>query len=236
MLTELADHDSRKDGFLDRILLVMPATSVGSDWTDETVADASKAAWAGTLAGLRTFPLEVMEDGMPGYRAVPFSAAAKEAWVAWWNAHAAETRSPDLPATLIGPWGKLRNYAARLALVFHYLWLVQTHAEEGDVGAPSVERAARVVEYLKGHLRVVYGRLRQTPEDDLVFEVLDWVRQRGGEVTARDLVHARKVTPTARAKKVLAELEERGYGRTELRAAANGKRVRWFVFEPGAGH
>ena len=69
------------------------------------------------LLRLRALDLLVAEDGVPGYRLVRFSAAAKEAWVAWWDAHAAEMASPELPAELLGPWGKLKSYAARLALV-----------------------------------------------------------------------------------------------------------------------
>jgi len=51
-----------------------------------------------------------MDDGSLGYHVVHFSPAGREAWVAWWDGHAAEMRSPDLPAQLIGPWGKLRSY------------------------------------------------------------------------------------------------------------------------------
>jgi hypothetical protein len=78
----------------------------------------------------------------------------------------------------------------------------------------------------------VYGRLRQTPEDNHLLEVLNWIRQRGGQCTARDLVRAKKVTPTSHAKKMLTELAERDYGRIEWREARNGKKVQWFVFDP----
>jgi uncharacterized membrane protein len=98
--------------------------------------------------------------------------------------------------------------------------------------AASVERAIRLIEYFKGHLRLVYGRMRQTPEDSHLFEVLDWVRQQGGRCTARELVRAKKVTPTPAAKKMLTELEERGYGRLEWREAKNGKKVQYFIFDP----
>src|SRR5262249_31406969 len=147
------------------------------------------------------------------------------AWVAWWNAHAAEMRGPDLPAQLIGPWGKLRSYAARIALVLHYLWLVQSEDDEGDLEPPCVERAVRLINYYKSHLRRVYGRLRQTPEDNQLLEVLDWIRRQGGRCTARDLVRNKKVTPTAKAKKMLTELQDRGYGRLESVEAKNNKKV-----------
>src|SRR5262249_52450211 len=45
MLSELADHQGRKEGFFDRILFVLPPASSGADWTEGTVSPASKTAW-----------------------------------------------------------------------------------------------------------------------------------------------------------------------------------------------
>jgi hypothetical protein len=232
MLSELADYQGRNDGFLHRILFVFPRASVGADWTEGTVSRDTKDAWARTLAGLRRLAMEELDDGVLGYRVVRFSAAAKHRWVGWWDQHAAEIRSPELPAPLVGPWGKLKAYAARLALVLHYLWLVPTDGDEGDLEEASVERAVRLVDYFKSHQRLVYARLRQTPEDNHLFEVLDWIRTRGGQCTVRDLVRAKKVGQADTAKKMLKELEERGYGRLEDRDATNHRRVTWFVFDP----
>jgi Protein of unknown function (DUF3987)/Domain of unknown function (DUF3854) len=232
MLGELADHQGRNDGFLHRVLFAFPRAAAGTDWTDETVSLASRQTWETTLAGLRRLPMVELDDGLPGHRAVHLSAAARDAWVRWWDAHAAELRGEELPVGLIGPWGKLRSYAARLTLVLHYLWLVQGTGDEGDVEAVSVERAAQMVGYFKSHLRLVYGRLGQTTEDNRLLEVLDWVRKSGGRCTARDLVRARKATPTDQAKRVLKELHERGYGRLDQEEAANRRKVTVFVLDP----
>jgi hypothetical protein len=232
MLNELADYQGRNDGFLHRILFVFPKATTGADWSEVTLSKDSKEVWETTLTRLRKLAMKELEDGVLGYQTVKFSPAGKEAWIAWWNAHAAEIRDPALPAQLIGPWGKLKACAARLALVLHYLWLVQTDQDESDLDVASVERAIRLIHYFKNHLRLVYSRLRQTPEDNRLLEVIDWIRQQGGRCTARDLVRAKKVTPTAQAKKMLAELEERGYGRIEWHEAKNNKRVPWFIFDP----
>jgi hypothetical protein len=232
MLGELGDARGRSDGFLDRVLFVYPTAPPGAEWTDDTVTQASKQAWKTALYKLRELPMEELEDGVEGYKVVHFSAAAKEAWIAGWDAHAAEIRSPDLPVQLIGPYGKLKAYAARLALVLHYLWLVQGDSDEGDLDKDSVERAVLLLHYFKSHLRLVYNRLPQTPEDNRLLEVVKWIRRNGGCCTARHLVRANKVSPAAKAKKMLTELQERGYGRLELRDGANGRKVQWFVFDP----
>lgn len=175
--------------------------------------------------------MEELDDGVAGYRIVKFSLAAKQVWVGWWNTHAAEIRGPELPIALVGPWGKLKAYAARLILVLHYLWLVQADQDEGDVSVATVERAIRLIDYFKAHLRLVYGRLGQTPEENRLLEVLDWIRKAGGECTVRHLARAKKVPSAEKGRKLLKELEERGYGKIESREAANGKKVAWFVFE-----
>src|SRR5262249_33299111 len=162
----------RDDGFLHRILFVFPRASPGADWTDVTVSQQSREAWEKTLKALRALAMEDMDDGAPGPRAVSLSPAAKEAWVAWYDAHAAETCSPGLPLQLMGPWGKLKSYAARLALVMHYLWVVQGQGTESDLEAVCIERAVKLIDYFKCHLRLVYGRLRVTPEDNHLLEVL----------------------------------------------------------------
>jgi hypothetical protein len=232
MLNELADYQGRNDGFLHRLLFTWPKAPGGPPWTETAVSPAAIQAWADTLSALRRLAMKELDDGMPGYEVVKLSAEAREAWIAWWDAHAEEINGSELPITLIGPWGKLKSYAARLILVLHLLWAVSTGQGEGDVNVATVERAVRLIDYLKGHLRLVYGRLRHTPAENHLMEVLDWIRRQGGQCTVRDLVHAKKVTPTSEARKMVKELEDRGYGRTELREGGNGRPVPWFVFDP----
>jgi hypothetical protein len=232
MLNELADFQGRNDGFLHRILFVFPHASSGTDWTEETVTDEANLAWQTTLLRLRGLGMKELDDGVLGYEVVRFTEAAKERWIQWWDSHAAEIRGPELPIALIGPWGKLKAYCARLALVLHFFWLGPADDRGVALDMASVERAIRLIDYFKSHLRIVYSRLRQTPEDNHLMDVLDWIRKHGGQCSPRDLANAKKVTPTAQAKKVLKELEERGYGRIDLREANNNKRVQCFILDP----
>lgn len=232
MLGELTDVEGRRDGFLDRLLFVFPRSSSGMDWTEAAISTEAMIAWENALAALRRLDMQSMEDGVPGYQVVSFAPAAKERWIEWWNSHAAEIRSPVLPSVLIGPWGKLKTYAARLALVLHYLWLVEARRSENNVDVASVERAIRLIDYFKNHMRIVYDRLRQTSHEAQLQEVLDWIRKNDGTCTARDLVRAKKASPTDKAKQILAELVELEYGYFEAREARNNKKVLWFVLDP----
>lgn len=253
MLSELNDARGRRDGFLDRILPVMPRASTGNEWSDATVSEEAATAWADMLTRLRGLKMANLDDGEPGYKVAAFSEAAKAAWVTWWDEHAAELRGPELAVQLIGPWGKLRTYAARLALILHCLWTappLQAEAApavsettagaqepavdiaEPPISAATVERAIQLINYFKSHIRAMYGRLRQTPAANNVFDVVDWIRRHGGECRVRDLLRGHKAENAESAKKMLHELEERGYGRIEARGASNGKTVNWFIFDP----
>ncbi len=232
MLGELTDRQGRSDGFLHRILFVYPTPTGTAGWTDDTVSDGAAAAWADCLARLRALEMVATADGTPGPDVVRFSPAGKDAWVAWYDAHAAEMRDPDLPARLLGPWGKLKSYAARIILVLHHLWGTEADRAGAEVEADTVARAVRLVDYFKAHTRRVYARLNQAPDDARLEATLDWVRDHGNQCTARDLLKAKKVADADAAKKLIRELEERGYGRCESRDAVNGKKVTWFVFDP----
>lgn len=233
MLGELADHQGRSDGFLHRVLFVFPRAITGADWVETTVSQESSDAWASTLCQLRQLTMEPLANGGLDATVVRFSEAAKQTWIDWWNAHAAEMRGPELPIQLVGPWGKLKSYAARITLVLHYLWLIQSGKNEGDVDVASVERAVRLIDYFKAHLRLVYDRLRWAPEENRFNEVLDWIRRRGGRCTARELLRTNKFENSDKAKKLLRELEARGYGQIESHVARNGRQVQCFVFNPG---
>src|SRR5262249_56875799 len=113
-----------------------------------------------------------------------------------------------------------------------YRGRAETDQDEGDVEAVSVERAATLIDYYKSHLRLVYARLRQTPEDNHLLELIDWVRRQGGQCTVRQAVRAKKVANSEKAQKLFKELEERGYGRREWREGAHGRQVLWFVLDP----
>jgi hypothetical protein len=237
LLTEFADHKGRRDGFLDRILFVFPQAHGSSDWNEATLSDEAREAWKTIIASLSKLQMHELEDGIPGYKEVKLSPAAKQAWICWYNAHGAEMRSSELPPELIGPWAKLINYAARLTLLLHYLWLPpaddeEGDDEEGDVGPASVERAVRLIDYFKSHLRLVYSRLRQTPENREIANIIAWVRRKGGRCTARQLLQAHKVANAEKAKKLLKEIAEHGDGRLEWLDAKNNKKVLWLVLEP----
>jgi hypothetical protein len=246
MLAEFADPAGRQDGFLHRLLFVAPKARPVAGWSEVEVDEEVAAAWKDTLLALHGLEMVDGADFRPAPRVVRMAADAKRRWVEWYDGHAAEMRSPVFPARLIGPWRKLEAYAARLTAVLHGLWEVPGELPpEGtpeanwnaraatEVKFDTVERAIQLIDYLKDHTRRVYARMRDCPEDQRIQEIVDWVRRRGGRCTPRDLLRSHKAADADAAKKLLREVEARGFGRVESRRAANGKLLETLVLDGG---
>jgi hypothetical protein len=110
------------------------------------------------------------ERKAPAPKAVGLSASAKAAWVEFYNAITRETHARDFPRHLIGPWRKLRNYGARLALVLHEArFACSETASEEMVDEASMRGAVELVAYFKTHAVRVHAMMAaktQLPESD----------------------------------------------------------------------
>jgi hypothetical protein len=154
MLGELADHQSREDGFLDRFLFTYSPSCVVPHWSENSGMADGYRAWDEAVNALcgRTEKL--------GLR---FSDVAKAAWVRFYNAHADEMNNETLPAPFRNYLSKLRTYAARLALILHGLRVAYGVADAGvtEVGAACVEDAWALAGYFKGQFVRATTRMRE---------------------------------------------------------------------------
>jgi hypothetical protein len=237
MLSGLADARGRSDGFCDRILFVYRQAVLGSYWTESIVTDEAREAWKRVYRRLSELPADTHPNGILRPVILEMRPDARQAWIDWWNSHADEINNPDLPAVLLGPWSKLKSYAARLALIIHLLRLVcEETPYEQQIDLESMQRALRLVAYFKSHLRVTYERITFHPDDQRDMAVLDWIRRKGeGECTARDLLNNRVagIRKASEAVQVLKSLVDRGLGQFDTRTAVNGRRVDHFVTSKG---
>ena len=184
MLPRLRGEASRgapppDDGFVDRFLLVFPATppAAGERWRQ--VSEEALAAWQTVVE--RLLSLEMVADGERGPRPfyVRLTAGGREEWQRFTDEHAAEVNAEDFPPHLAGPWAKMRGYMARLALVVHFLRWACGEAEGEDVDGDSAARAARLVDYFKAHARKAHALMDADPRVAEVRRLLHWLQERG---------------------------------------------------------
>ena len=173
-------------------------------------------------------------EGIELPRIVRFTSDGRAEWVRWYNLHASEISSSDLPAVLHGPWSKLKSYCLRLSLVVHFLRYVCREVSSEDVDSESVRRAIHLVDYFKSHARKVYSSLHRGPEDRRAEQVVAWLHRHSGACTVRDLQRATVagINKSSDAAKMLKDLVDRGCGSLENRPSGNGQLVKYFVLAP----
>jgi hypothetical protein len=169
MLPEFEDEQGREDGFVDRILWSYPDVAKYVPWTEESVSEEAQQAWQNCLE--RLWALQACEQqGQFAPKAVGLLPAAKRAWIDFYNAITGETAADDFPARLVGPWRKLRDYGARLALVIHELRCACGECRNEEmVEEASVIAAAELIGYFKAHAVRVHAAMRgktDLPEAD----------------------------------------------------------------------
>lgn len=130
----------------------------------------------------------------PQPRDIPLSPQGKQAWIEFYNAHACE--QAEMAGDLAAAWSKLEGYAARFALLVHLI-----RAESGDmslvdagaVDERSIAAGVALSRWFGDEAARVYaiiGGDAETPEAREQRELVRIIRDRGGEITVRGLMHA----------------------------------------------
>lgn len=201
------------DGFLDRFLFAWPATPPAKGETWKSVSDASLADWSDVIDFLLRLEM-IEEDGRKRSRVLRLSRCGKAAWEKLTAEHAAETNDERFPEHLVGPWVKLKAYAARLALIVHLLRIACGEIANDDVDGESMTRAWKLVAYFKAHVRKVYAEMDVDGRLVGLRKLVRWIETCAGDrFNQRDAYQALKGTfPTVAELEPVFELaQERGY-------------------------
>ncbi|MDG3006081.1 DUF3987 domain-containing protein [Paludisphaera mucosa] len=203
MLGEIVDGKGRADGFIERFLFAYPDSLPVPEWSNAGVPEVVAEGWRQVVGRLWSRPMNY-KDGRDVPHVAFFTPAAAAAWRRSYDAHSVEMNSSDFPPTLRGAWGKLRDYAGRLALILELLHhAADPTADESavpDVGERTVEDAWRLVAYFKSHARRVHSVAHsgcEGPEAKALNALVAWLREKGmASFNERDAKKAREwITP-----------------------------------------
>jgi hypothetical protein len=165
----------------------MPPTRA-KHWTEADIDGATLQAVADLFNDLLNLQPSTDNDGESEPADVPLTDEAKAAWVTFYNQHAQEQAA--LAGELSAAWSKLEGYAARLALVVHCIRQASTNdVDPWHVDEESMTAGVALAEWFGHEAKRVYSMLAESQEDREARELLNWIRQRGGQVTLRDLTH-----------------------------------------------
>lgn len=180
-----AEH--RESGLLARLLMAYPPRKP-KQWTEAQIDADSEADLVRLFDRLYELQPVVNDDGETRPGMVRLSADAHSAWTAYYNAHAKE--QANLSGDLSAAWSKLEEYAARLALVIHFTrWAANdpTLADVNIVDVESMSAGIRFATWFKRETSRVYAILDESEADCDQRRLLEWIENRGGSVTAREV-------------------------------------------------
>ena len=226
--------ERRESGLLARLLVAAPPPRPQL-WSERSIDVSTKDRLGHMLDGLYRLAGTTDSLGNACPRLIRLSREAKEVFVPWHDEHSRQTISHvgDLAAA----WSKLKEIAARLALILHEVEVVAgLHGRPDEVSVATIEAAIRLVEWHKAETVRVYERLAETEEDTKTRQqderLVGFVKQHGGSVTARDVYTGCRHLGTAEdAEAALKRLMDAGLGSWQSKPAGpeGGRPTRSFV-------
>lgn len=226
--------ERRESGLLARLLVAAPPPRPQL-WSETSIDVLTKDRLGNVLDGLYRLASTTDALGNACPRLIRLSREAKDVFVPWHDEHSKQTigHVGDLAAA----WSKLKEVAARLALILHEVEVVAgLHDQPDEVSVATIKSAIRLVEWHKAETVRVYQRLAETDEQTATCQhnerLVAFVERRGGSVTARDVVAGcRHVGTAEEAEAALKRLVDAGLGSWQSKPAgpAGGRPTRSFV-------
>jgi Protein of unknown function (DUF3987) len=213
ILQRALSKEHRDSGLGARLLLTYPPRKP-KRWTEADIDPAAEAELAKLFDRLLDLQPTCDKEGKPWPLLVRLAPDAKAAYEAYYNAHAEE--QAELTGDLSAAWSKLEEYAARLALVIHFVrWAAEDPTLENPaiLDLASMKVGIRLAQWFKHEARRVYAMLDETDDDRDERRLAEWIDRKGGAATPREVQQGcRWLKAPGAAEKALEELVKAGRG------------------------
>jgi DNA polymerase I-like protein with 3'-5' exonuclease and polymerase domains len=234
VLTRSLTTDFLNAGLPARILMAWPP-KLAKVWSEVEVHPDVESAFTRTVSKLLALNFDKGADGERRPHALGLSADAKAIWVAFYNAWAREQAAAE--GELAAAFSKLEAYAARFTLLHHVVTYTALDVDDlREIGSKSVEAGIRLCHWFAAEARRIYATLTESADERDARRLIEWVRSRGGRVTAKELQrsNSRKYPIAETATLALDALAEARYGEWVDRPpdAKGGRPTRDFVLRP----
>lgn len=156
ILNELAQGSRTSNGFIDRLLFVMPHNQDKQPWSDKEPTFDIEAAWAAIIERLVAIPYETDIDGNIIANILPFAPDAKARLYEWQRRNTEECNLEECDV-LKGVYNKFDFHAIRFCLILQMARWACGEADRKEIDLLSVENAISLVDYFKSTARKVHG-------------------------------------------------------------------------------
>jgi HEAT repeat protein len=179
-----------ESGLAARLLLAMPPAKC-KVWSEAEVTPEVRQRYGEVLRKLTQLQPDTDENGDAEPFTLRLSAAAKMAWIKFYNDWAA--RQVEATGELAACFAKLEAYAARLALLHHVVTRVHTEGDDCEpLDVASVEAGITLARWFGHEAERVYAMFAESAEARTTRQLVDFIHARGGGVTARDVHKSNK--------------------------------------------
>ena len=148
ILGELSKGERSSNGFIDRILFVMPNLQQKARWSKTELPEDTEKRWGGIIRRLIDLPCAKDEEGEVSPEIIPFEEEAKARLYMWQEEHArlCDTEANEV---LVGVYCKLEIYIIRFCLIIQLARWVCGESEKSAIDLISVERAITLIDYFR---------------------------------------------------------------------------------------
>ncbi len=147
-LRDLAKGDKSCNGFLDRILFLVPHTLQKEYWNTEEVSPLISSQWSAIITQLIDLECTLDDNGDPQPTTLSYSKDAKTRLYEW-QRHNTDLCNQEFDERLVGVYSKLEIYVSRFSLLVQLLRWVYREAERNEVDCKSLEAAIELTEYFR---------------------------------------------------------------------------------------
>ncbi|SPY34680.1 Uncharacterised protein [Porphyromonas cangingivalis] len=148
ILGELSKGERSSNGFIDRILFVIPNLQQKARWSKTELPEDTEKRWGGIIRRLIDLPCAKDEEGEVSPEIIPFEEEAKARLYMWQEEHArlCDTEANEV---LVGVYCKLEIYIIRFCLIIQLARWVCGESEKSAIDLISVERAITLIDYFR---------------------------------------------------------------------------------------
>lgn len=148
VLFEMSKDGRNYNGFLDRILFVIPKHLKKHPWSEDQISDAIIEDYANIINKLIDIPLSVDENEEPVPDVLRYTEAAKVILNAWQKENA-EASNEEMNDAFSGVYAKLETYIVRLSLILQMSYWATGEEGKEAIGIRAVRGAIKLIEYFR---------------------------------------------------------------------------------------
>ena len=148
ILSELAKGERSCNGFIDRILFVMPELQSKARWNDKELSYDAEFVWQNLINKLLNIKFETSADGGIEPQILYFDDEARRKLYEWQH-HSSDLCDKEKNETIVGIYCKLEVYIIRFCLIIQITRWICDESDKDFIDAETVKRAIKLTEYFR---------------------------------------------------------------------------------------